>query len=265
MPVINGQWVDDPNQAGLVPSFAGSSGGSSDRVNLFENQLGEPGKGLGGYQITGAGGVGAGLQSAWYGSDISRIRNYGLDLRNLAPQWVPQVLETTPEAQTLFDKEAYGKLMQPMIEQGLQQMMGGYRTSLENIRRGLAARGLSGSSSLAPGLMAQGQASMLGQFAGARNTLTAQAGLQQLQQALQYRQGIVGLGLGVPQAQYEQKDKSNIWGSILGSVAGVGLGALTGGLGAAAGGALASSIFGGGAVATATAGPLGAKLVPGIF
>jgi len=206
-------------------------------INSFQYQQGGPGQTMGGWQdATGASGIGTGLQNMYWGSDINALRHAGKDLRATAMMWVPQLLESTPEAQTLFDEEQYMDMIRPQVESAIDQMMGGYRTSMDNIRRGLAARGLS-SSGLSQRLAGQQEGTLQAQSAGMRGQMLSQARMNRLQQALQYRKDIVGLGLGVPQPghQMPQEPETSGWGQVAGTVGGAFFGEVGAGAGRALG------------------------------
>lgn len=209
-------------------------------------QRGGPGQGMGGLQISGQQGVGAGISGSWYESDWLKWKHYGKDLRAMAPQWVPQVLESTPEAQTLFSEDQYMGMVLPQIEKAVNQMMGGYRTGLDNIRRGLAARGLS-SSTAALGLQGQAEASARSTAAGYRAGAVGEARLGRLGQALNYRTQALGLGLGIPTPphQYPKPAQPGVGGQIAGAIGGGILGGLTGGIGMGLGGAVGGLFSGG--------------------
>lgn len=193
-------------------------------------QRGDPDERLGGWQdATGEMGVGAGIQGMWWGSDITKLKHAGKDLRATAMQWVPQLLESTPEAQTLFDEEEYLEMIRPQVEQALGRMMGGYRTSMDNIRRGLAARGLS-ASGLSQRMAGAQEGEMQARAAGMESQAISGARMNRLMQALNFRRGALALGLGVPQPMHQQPKapESSGWGQVAGTVVGAAAGHLFG-------------------------------------
>lgn len=229
-----GYQVNDSFGENLMAAIKGVGGQS------YKYKRGEPGKGMGGWQdASGEGGIGAGIEGMWWGSNMNKLKHAGKDLRATAMYWVPQLLETTPEAKTLFNEEEYLEMMRPQLEQSINQMMGGYRTSTENIRRGLAARGLS-ASGLAQGIGADVSGELRGQAAGMESSTMAEARMNRLQQALQYRQRSTALGLQVPQPAHQVQNDSggSPWGAIAGAAAGSLLGSFTGGVGSNLAGAM---------------------------